>query len=46
MTEVTPTGGQKSGDSVGVTIKISDSTGSIAPVYVGAITQFTPAPVV
>jgi hypothetical protein len=42
MTEVTPTGGQKSGDSVGVTIKISDSTGSIAPVYVGTIEQFTP----
>lgn len=42
MTEVTPTGGQKAGDSVGVTIKISDSTGSIAPVYAGAITQFTP----
>jgi len=42
FTEVTPTGGQKAGDSVGVTVKISDSTGSIAPVYAGAITQFTP----
>lgn len=42
MTEVAPSGGQKSGDSVGVTIKISDSAGSIAPVYAGAIVEFTP----
>ncbi len=44
MSEVTPTGGQKPGDSVGVTIKITDSSGSIAPVYAGTIQEF-PAPV-
>lgn len=43
MTEVTPTGGQKPGDAVGITIKITDSISHPSPVYAGTIQEF-PAP--
>ena len=40
MSEVAPTSGQKPGDATGITIKITDSAGSPAPVYAGTIVEF------
>lgn len=43
MSEVTHTGGQKPGDATGITVKITDSAGSPAPVYSATVQEF-PAP--
>lgn len=43
MSEITPTNGQKPGDAVGITVKVSDSIPHPSPVYAGTIQEF-PAP--